>query len=78
MALGSCAQQGSYVNLPVNFSKKQNKLASAQSLARRSNANSNKALISLEASIPLFVSPLTQDLFTKFIKTFVKSTQAQD
>ena len=42
---------------------------------RKLNAGSNKALTPPEALTPTLV-PLTKDLFTKFMKAFVESTQA--
>ena len=61
----------------INPTEEQNKLAGPQGLAKKSDADSNKALISPEAPIPPFI-PLTKDFFTKFMKVFVKLTQAQD
>ena len=52
-----------------------------QSLARKSNVRSNeaptKAPIPLEAIIPLFVPPLSENLFKKFMKVFMETMQAQ-
>lgn len=39
---------------------------------------SNKAFISPEAPILPFISPPTNDLFTQFMKVFLKNTQARD
>ena len=43
-----------------------------------SNASSNEALTLLEASTPPFVPLPTKDLFTKFMKVFIETTQAWD
>ena len=67
----------------AEFTREQNELAGPQGLAKRSDASSNKALTPPEASTlpkapisPFFLS--TKDLFTKFMKAFVESTQAWD
>lgn len=49
-----------------------NKLVGAQSLVRRSDTGSNKAHTSLKVLTSLFVSFLTNDLFTQFMKTFLE------
>ena len=77
MAPGSRAQQSPYNNLSANSIEKQNELVSTQSLAKRLNANSNKALILPEALILPLISP-TKDFFIKLMKAFVESTQAWD
>ena len=77
IALRSCTtRQSSYVNLFVNPTE-QNELAGAQDLGGRSDAGSDKAPTPSEApTLPLvFLSP--KDLFTKFMKVFMKMTQAQ-
>ena len=77
MAPKSYAQQGLCNNLPSNPIKKQDELANPQGQAKRSDASSNKASIfSKVPTLPLI--PLTKDLFTKFIKAFVKLIQAWD
>ena len=77
MAPRSCAQR-SFCNNPLaNLTEEQDKFASLQGLAKRSDAGSNKAFIPPKASTLLLV-PLTEDLFTKFMKAFVESIQAQD
>ena len=74
MAPGSCAWQSSCNNPPTNPTREQDELASPQGLAGRSDASSNEAFTPIEASTPLFIPP-TKDLFTKFMKAFVESTQ---
>ena len=65
-------QQSSCVNLPTNIPREQDELAGV-----RSNSGSNKAFTSPEAPTPPFVSFFAKDLFTKFIKVFMETTQAQ-
>ena len=81
MASESCAHQSFCVNTPVDSVGELDELAGTQDPARRSNNGSNKiptkALIPLEAPIPPFVPPSTEDLFTRFMKVFKKTTQAQ-
>ena len=75
MALGSCTTRRSpCVNPPVDPTE-QDELASAQ--GGRSDAGSNKALTPPEAPTPPLVSPPAKDLFTKFMKVFMETTQAQ-
>ena len=73
-----CVCRSSYVNPLTDFAGKQNKLASAQNLGRKSNVGSNeiptKALTRPEAPISPFVPPPTKDLFTKFIKMYMETT----
>ena len=49
--------------------------------AKRSNVGSNKALtkayISFKAPFPPFVPPFAKDLFTKFMKVLMETTQAR-
>ena len=52
-------------------------LAGAQGPAKRSNAESNEVPTPPEASTPPFVPPTSEDLFTKFMKVFMETTQAQ-
>ena len=80
MALGSCTWQSPYINLPADPTEKQDELAS-QNPVWRFNAESNKALTEAftppeTLTLPL-VLPSTEDLFTKFIKVFIETTQAQ-
>ena len=77
MASRSHAQQSPYNNLLADPIGEQDELASPQSLAKRSDASSNKVFIPLEAPILPLVPP-TKDLFMKFIKEFVESTQTRD
>ena len=64
----------------VNPAKELDELAGAQGPARRSNAGSNEILTEAptppEASIPSLVPPTSEDLFTKFMKVFMETTQA--
>ena len=65
-----------YIITLVNPAKEFDKLADAQGPAKRSNPESNEAPTSPKA-ITLPLVPLTKDLFTKFMKVFIKTTQAQ-
>ena len=82
MAPGSCAYRSLCVNTLVNPAEELDKLAGAQGLAKRSNAKSDEAFIKAltppEASILPLVLPTSKDFFTKFIKVFMKMSQAQD
>ena len=82
MALRSCTCQSPCVNILADSTGEQDELAGTQSPARRSNARSNKAPIKahtpLEGPTPPLVPPPVEDLFTKFMKVFMKTTQAQD
>ena len=64
------------VNTPVNPAGELDKLAGAQGPAKGSNACSNEALIPPETSTLSLVPP-TKDFFTKFMKVFMETTQAQ-
>ena len=81
MAPGSRACRNSCVNTLVNPARELDELAGAQGPARGSNAGSNeafpKAPTPLEAFTPPFVPPTSKDLFTKFMKVFMKTMQAQ-
>ena len=75
MAPGSrTTQQSTRVNPPANISREQDELAGAP---KRSNASSDKAFTPPKAPTPHFVPPPTNNLFTKFMKVFMKTTQAQ-
>ena len=80
MAPGSCAQRSPCVNPPANPTGEQDEL-DGQGPIQEFNAGSNeaptKALISPEAPSPLLVLPSTEDLFTKFMKVFMETMQAQ-
>ena len=79
MAPGSCTTRRSpCVNTPVNPTGELDELAGAQGLARGSNANSNEAPTPPEASTLPLVAPTSEDLFTKFMKVFMETTQARD
>ena len=77
MALWSCACQSLCVNTLVDLARGLHELAGTQGLTKRSNAESNKALIFPEASTSSFVPLISKDLFTIFIKVFMETTQAQ-
>ena len=62
------------VNLPADISEEQDKLAGAPG---KSNAGSNEAPTPPEASTLPLIPPPAEDLFTKFMKVFMKTTQAQ-
>ena len=75
MAPGShTTRRSSRVNPPVNILGEQDEIANAPG---KSNAGSNKASTFPEARTPSLVSPPAEDLFTKFIKVFMGTTQAQ-
>ena len=78
IALRSCTCRSPCVNPLDDISKKQDKLACNQGPIKRSYTRSNKALTFSEACTPPLVPFLTKDFFTKFMKVFVKSTQARD
>ena len=79
MASGSrITRRSSRVNTPVNPAGELDELAGAQGPAKGSNAGSNEALTLSEAFTPPFVPPISEDLFTKFIKVFMETTQAWD
>ena len=82
MAPRSCTiRRSPRVNTPVDLVEELDELAGAQGPAKRSNTGSDKAFIEastpLEAFTPPLVSTTSKDLFTKFIKVFMKTTQAQ-
>ena len=79
MVLESCTTRRSYcVNTLVDLAGEQDELV-GQGPAKRSNAGSNEASTEaptpLEASTPPLVPPTSEDLFTKFIKVFIETTQ---
>ena len=80
MAPGSRARRSPRVNPPADPTGEQDELA-GQGPVRRFNAGSNeaptKAPTPPEAPIPPLVPPSTKDLFIKFMKVFMKTTQAQ-
>ena len=65
------------VNTPVNPARELDEFASAQGPARGFNASSDEASILLEASTPPLVLLTSKNLFTKFMKVFMETTQAQ-
>ena len=67
-------QRSPRVNPPADIPREQNKLAGAPG---KSDANSNKAPTLPEASTLPFVPPTSKNLFTKFMKVFMETTQAQ-
>ena len=74
MALGFCTiRQSLYVNLLADIFEEQDKLAGA-----RSDAGNNKAPIFLEIPTSIFVLLSSKNLFTKFMKVFIKIMQARD
>ena len=75
MAPGSCTTRWSLcVNLAAYILGEQDELASAPG---RSDAGSNEALTSPEASTPPLAPFTSKNLFTKFMKVFMETTQAQ-
>ena len=77
MASGSCACRNPCVNTPIDPAGELDELANAQGPARRSNAGSDESSTPPEASTPPLVPPISEDLFTKFMKVFMETTQAQ-
>ena len=76
MAPGSRARRSPCVNTPVNPVGELDELA-GQDPARGSNVGSNEAPTPPKASTPPLVPPTSEDLFTKFMKVFMETTQAQ-
>ena len=80
MALGSCARQSPCINTSADPTGAQNKLA-GHGPVQKFNAGSNKVstntLTPLEASTSPLVPFSTEDLFIKFMKVFMETTQAQ-
>ena len=68
------------VNTSVDPARELDELAGTQGPAKRSNAGSNeastKAFTPPEASTLLFIPLTSEDLFTKFMKVFMETTQA--
>ena len=62
------------VNPPANIPGEHDELAGA---SERSDACSNKAPTPLEAPTPPLIPPPAKDLFTKFMKVFMGTTQTQ-
>ena len=78
MAPGSRTTRRSLcVNTPVDLARELDELAGAQGPARGSNADSDEAPTPPEASTSPLVAPISEDLFTKFMKVFMETTQAQ-
>ena len=75
MAPGSCACQSPHVNTPIDPAGEQDKFA-GQGSARRSNVGSDEAPTPPEALIPPLTPPI-KDFFTKFMKVFMETMQAQ-
>ena len=83
MAPGSrTTRRSPCINTPVDPAGELDELAGALSPARRSNAGSDEAPTEAptppEASTPPLVPPTSEDLFTKFMKVFMETTQARD
>ena len=66
------------VNTLVDPAWELNKLAGAQSSARRFNAGSDEAPTPPEAFTPPLVHFTFENFFTKFMKVFMETTQARD
>ena len=75
-------RRSSCVNTLVDPAGELDKLAGAQGPARKSNARSDESLTkaptSPEASTLPLVSSISDDLFTKFMKVFMETTQARN
>ena len=79
MALEShTTRRSPHVKTLANPARELNELAGAQGPGRGSNIRSNKAHIFPEAPIPLLISLPAKDLFIKFLKIFIETTQAWD
>ena len=79
MAPGSRTTRRSLrVNTSIDPTGELDELAGAQGLAKGSNADSNEAPTPPETPTPLFVPPTSEELFTKFMKVSMKSTQARE
>ena len=77
MTSGSCACWSARVNTLVNPVGELDELAGTQGPAKGSNAGSNEALIPSKApTLPLILLN-SKDLFTKFMKVFMETTQTQ-
>ena len=80
MASGSRARRSPCINPPADPTGEQDELA-GQRPVRGFNTGSNeaptKALTPPEAPTPPLVPSSTEDLFTKFMKVFMETTQAQ-
>ena len=75
MALESCiTRQSLYVNPSANISGKQNELAGTP---KKSDTGSNEAPTSPKTPTSPLVFFLAKDLFMKFIKVFMETTQAK-
>ena len=72
MTSGLYIQQNLYINPLANLTKKQDELTAAKGQVKKSNVGIDKALTPSKASIPPFVLLFIKNLFTKFIKTFIK------
>ena len=64
------------VNTLVDFAREVDELA-GQGPARGSNVGTDEAPTPLEASTPPLVPPTSENFFTKFMKVFMKMTEAQ-
>ena len=77
----SCACRSPRVNTLVDHAWELDELAGTQSRAKRSNVGSDEAFteapILPEAPTSLFVPPTSENLFTKFMKVFIETMQAQ-
>ena len=82
MAPRFCACRSPCVNTPVDPAGELDELAGAQDPVKEFNARSDKApteaLTPPEASTSPLVPPTSEDLFTKFMKVFMETTQARD
>lgn len=65
-----------YINFLPSFTREQDKFAS-QNVVKKVNTNSNKVPTFFKTPISTFVSFFTKNLFTKFMKTFIKITEIQ-
>ena len=76
MAPGSRARRSPCANTPVDPAGELDELVDAQGPARRSNDGSDEGPTPPEVSTPP-PAPTSEDLFTKFMKVFMETTQAQ-
>ena len=76
MASGFCARQSPCVNTPVDPAGELDEVA-GQGPARRSNVGSDEAPTPPEVSTSP-PAPTSEDLFTKFMKMFMETTQVRE
>ena len=66
-----------HINTSVDLTGELNELVGVQGPAKSSNVSSDEAPTLPETPTPPLVLLLTKDLFTKFMKVFMETTQTQ-